>query len=85
MNYSDESSNRKISALFSSIGQYQLQKEYDTTLSLYEGEASTPIGSHHAKGSIRVSLWKVLAIFGACLLLPLFLRGILSICSLFSD
>lgn len=86
MNDYNDQTNRKISDLFSSLCQYQIQKEYDTTLSLYDGESEgAPVCSHHAKGRARLPLWKVLTVIGACAVFFAVLRGITSLFSLFSD
>ena len=82
MNYE----NSKKPALFSSLCQVQIQKEYDTTLSLYESEDNTaPICSHHAKGRIRLPLWKLVVALGAIAVFFALVRGIISLFSLFSD
>ena len=74
---------QKLSECCTALCRYQLQKEYDTTLSLYDEEtAAAPICSHHAKGSVRVPLWKVLLLFGACAAFCALIHGL---CSLFSD
>lgn len=86
MDACNNQTNRKISDFFSSLCQYQVQKEYDTTLSLYEGEDDrAPLCSHHAKGRARLPLWKILAVIGACTVFFAILRGITSLFSLFSD
>ncbi len=86
MNSCHSQPNRKISDFFSSLCQYQLQKEYDTTLSLYDGDCDgAPVCSHHSKGRARLPLWKVLAVVGVCAAFFAMLRGIFSLFSLFSD
>ncbi|MBO5939537.1 MAG: hypothetical protein J6Q82_08615 [Clostridia bacterium] len=86
MNSYHEQTNRKISDMFSSLCQYQLQKEYDTMLTLYDGECEgTPICSHHSKGCARFPLWKLLAFVGVCAVFWTLLRGLFSLFSLFSD
>ena len=89
MNYSTtrtKSSKKTLSELFSSLCQYQLQKEYDTTLSLHEGDLGTaPVCVHHTKGRAHLPLWKALAFLGALAAFLAALRGIFTLFSLFSD
>lgn len=86
MNSPNETTNRTFSDMLSSLCQYQLQKEYDTTLSIFDGDCdTTPICAHHAKGRARLPLWKLVAVVGICAALWALLRGICSLFSLCSD
>ena len=79
-------SKQTLSDICSSLCQIQIQKEYDTTLSLHEGEGeSSPMCSHQVKGRARLPLWKLLAALGAIAVGWAIVRGIISLCSLFSD
>ena len=76
----------KNSNLLASLCQYELQKEYDSTLTLYDGAyKGTPLCAHHAKGRVRLPLWKLLAAIGICAAFFALLRGVSSLFSLFSD
>ena len=78
--------NRKFSDLLASLCQYQVQKEYDTTLALYDGACEgAPLCSHHAKGRVKLPLWKILAAVGVGAAFFTLLRGVSSLFSLFSD
>lgn len=75
----------KTNRLFSSLCQYQIQKEYDTTISLYDGEDETPVCSHHTRGRTRLPLWKLAVALGAIAVFWALMRGVISLFSLFSD
>ena len=79
-------SKQTFSDICSSLCQIQIQKEYDTTLSLHDGAGeASPICSHHTKGRTRLPLWKLLAALGVIAVGWAILRGIISLCSLLSD
>ena len=76
----------KTNRLFSSLCQYQIQKEYDTTISLYDGEDdASPVCSHHTKGRAMLPLWKLAVALGAIAVFLALMRGMISLFSLFSD
>ena len=74
---------QKLSDCWRSLCDYRLQKECDTTITLYdEKTAAEPMFSHHTKGSISLPLWKLLAAVGVVTAFCALLHGL---CSLFSD
>lgn len=78
----NSTASQKLSECCAALCRYQLQKEYDTTLTLYDEQTGEPMCSHHSKGSSSLPLWKLLAAVGAIATFFALLRGL---CSLFSD
>ena len=71
-----------LSECCAALCRYQLQKEYDTTITLCDGQAKEPVCSHHAKGNVSFPLWKLLTAVGIVAAFCALLHGL---CSLFSD
>lgn len=73
---------KKFSDCWSELCRYQLQKECDTTITVYDEPAATePVYSHQKNATISIPLWKLIVALGIAAAFCTLLRGFFSLFS----